>query len=259
MALPVRKQVGQRQADQVAEQSRTQLDVDTAGGVSEYVAAQAAQGGLEQHDAEQADGDHVKGAQPPVHQHLVHHHLEEQRGEQREDLQHEGHQQHFAEQLAVLDDGWDEPGEVELGQFAGQRGFGAEQDQLASPAGFKLREAQHLGSLALRVMDQRLAIVDARDDEEAPVDRGGNGREWGVGEALGLAARRFGLQTQLLGRQQQFGPAERAAILGELMDELFRRGRQIVKAGEHDQAGQAGIERRRVGVHFLCAHVASVP
>ncbi|MNZ69436.1 hypothetical protein D3C78_877340 [compost metagenome] len=104
----------------MAEQSRTQLDVDAAGRVGEHIAAQAAQGGLEQHDAEQADGDHVQGAEPPVHQHLVHHHLEEQRGEQREDLQHEGHQQHFAEQLAVLDDGRDEPGEVELRQLPGQ-------------------------------------------------------------------------------------------------------------------------------------------
>ncbi|MNR34389.1 hypothetical protein D3C85_1521590 [compost metagenome] len=102
--------------------------------MGEHITAQATEQRFKNHDAEQADGDHVQGGQAAVHQHLVHHHLEEQRGEQREYIEDEGHQQHFAEQLAVFDNSRDKPAEVETGQVAGQRSFGADQDQLAGPA-----------------------------------------------------------------------------------------------------------------------------
>ncbi|MNZ26464.1 hypothetical protein D3C78_436560 [compost metagenome] len=229
----------------MAEQSRAQLDVDATGGMGEHVAAQAAQGGFEQHDAEQADGDHVKGAEPPVHQNLVHYHLKEQRGEQREDLQHEGHQQHFAEQLAVLDDGRNEPGEVELRQFASQRSLGADQDQLAAPARLKRFEVQHLGTLALRVMDQRLAIVDARNDEEPSVVVGRDGGQRGMSETLDLAASGLGFQSQLLGSQQKFAPSEGATIFGELMSQLLGGYGNVMETGQHDQTCKTAIDRRR--------------
>jgi hypothetical protein len=54
-------------------------------------------------------------------------------------LQDEGDQQHFAQQLAVLDHRRNEPGEVELRQFAGQRGARGEQDQFAAPARLEFR------------------------------------------------------------------------------------------------------------------------
>lgn len=62
-----------------------------------------------------------------VHQNLVHNHLEEEWGDQDEELQDEGGQQDFAEQLAVYDDGGDELGEVEFSEFAGEQGV---EDQL---------------------------------------------------------------------------------------------------------------------------------
>jgi hypothetical protein len=62
----------------------------------------------------------------------------EQRRDQGEELQDEGDQQHFAEQFAVFDYRGDEPAEVELRQFAGERGARGEQDQLAAPARFEV-------------------------------------------------------------------------------------------------------------------------
>jgi hypothetical protein len=61
------------------------------------------------------------------------HHLKEQRADQAEELQHEGDQQHFAQQLAVFDQGRNEPGEVELGELSGLAGTAADQDELAGP------------------------------------------------------------------------------------------------------------------------------
>ena len=40
------------------------------------------------------------------------------RREQLENVEHKRHPQHFTEQLAVLDDGWDKPAEVETSQIA---------------------------------------------------------------------------------------------------------------------------------------------
>ena len=236
----------------MAKQPRTQFDIDAAGSVGEHVAAQAAQGSLEQHDAEQADGDDVQGAQAAMHQHLVHHHLEEQGCDQGKDLQHEGHQQHLAKQLAILDDGRDEPGEVEFRQLAGQGSLGADQNQLAGPARRQILEAQDLGTLGQGIVDQCLAVVDARDDEEAPVGRSGNGRKRGVDEALDLAASRLGLEAQPLGGQQQFRLGEGAAILGEFMNELFGSGGNIMEAGQHDQACKSAIDGRGRTCSLVC-------
>jgi hypothetical protein len=119
----------------VAEQPRAEFHVDAAGGVAEDVAAQGVEQALEHHDHHQADDEHVERGQAAVHQHLVHHDLEEQRADQREELQHEGDEQHFAQQLAVFDEAGDEPGEVELGQLARQAGAAGDEDEFAAPAG----------------------------------------------------------------------------------------------------------------------------
>ena len=100
-----------------------------------------------------------------MHEDLVHHHLEEQRREQGEELQDEGDEQDFAEQLAVLDDGRDEPTEVEAREFAGERGARGEQDQIATPAGGKVRGGEDLRAGAAGFLDQHLAGVDAGEDE----------------------------------------------------------------------------------------------
>jgi hypothetical protein len=115
-----------------------ELDVDAAGGVGEDIAADAGERHFEQHDDQQADGDHIERGHAAMDQYLVHHHLEKQRRDQGEELQDEGNQQHFAEQLAIFDYRGDEPAEVELRQIAGERGARGKQDQLAAPARFEV-------------------------------------------------------------------------------------------------------------------------
>ena len=113
-------EVGERQVQQVAQQARAEFNVDAAGGVAEHVGAQHGEYAFEQHHDGQAHHQHVERGEAPVHQHLVHHDLEEQRADQRKQLQEQRHDEHFAEQLAVLDEAGDEPAEVELRQRAGQ-------------------------------------------------------------------------------------------------------------------------------------------
>ena len=81
------------------------------------ITTQAAQQTFEQHEAEQAYGENVQGGQTAMDQHLVHHYLEEQRCQQGEYLQHKGGHQDFAQHLAVFDDGWNKPSEVESGKL----------------------------------------------------------------------------------------------------------------------------------------------
>ena len=70
-----------------------------------------------------------------MHEHFVHHDLEEQGADQCEELQHEGDEQHLAQELAVFDEAGYEPGEVKLGQLARQAGAAGDQDEFAGPLG----------------------------------------------------------------------------------------------------------------------------
>jgi hypothetical protein len=113
-------EVCQRQGQQVTKQLGAEFDVDAAGGVAEDVSAQRIQHALEDDDDQEADDEHVERGHAAVDEHLVHHRLEKQWADEREELQEQGDQQHFAEQLAVFDESRHEPGEVEPREFAGE-------------------------------------------------------------------------------------------------------------------------------------------
>ena len=135
IADAARLEVGQRQVQQVPKQPRAQFDIDATGGVAEDVGAQRGEYALEHHHDDQSDHQDVKGRQATVHQHLVHHHLKEQRTDQGEQLQEQADGEHFADQAAVLDEAGDEPAEIELRQFASERGAAGDQNQLTGPLG----------------------------------------------------------------------------------------------------------------------------
>jgi len=160
VADAARLEVRERQAHQVAEQARAEFDVDAAGGVAEDVGAQRGEHALEDDHDEQADDEHVECGQAVMHQHLVHHDLEEQRAHQREELQEQRDDQHFAEQLAVLDQAGDEPAEVEFGNLAGQAGAAGDQDQVAGP--LRGKHAERLGSSSGRLARRRTGLATAR-------------------------------------------------------------------------------------------------
>jgi hypothetical protein len=199
-----------------------------------------------------------------MHQHLVHHHLEEQRRDQGEQLQHEGDQQHFAQQLAVLDHGGDEPGEVELGQFAGQGGARGEQDQLAAPARKANSAATTPGALGARVLDQDFSASTRARMKKRAVQRSM------ASAGRGLRSRRdpasvahlpCALSPSCFGREQNgCGTPKRLPAFAEIVGELVRRRRRCCGSGraspgrggrcrwgarERRCQGQARRQRRR--------------
>ena len=233
----------------MAKQPRAELDIDAAGGVGKDVASQRGQRHLEQHDHDETDADHVQRGVAAVDQHLVHHHLEEQRRDQGKQLQHEADRQHLQQQLAVLDDGGDEPGEVELRHLAGQRGARREEDQLTRPAGLQLLQVQLFRSPHARGLDQHLGagsvVVRTGQDEELGMALGvfAHRNRWrgGFREPVGLHLDPLGLQAELAGRQQDFLRSHGSALCGELMGQLCGVRRHVVQARQHHQTDQRGI------------------
>ena len=119
---------------QMVKQACAEFHINTTGGVGKHVTAQTRQRDFEDRHHQQTRRNHIQRGQPVMHQHLVHDHLEEQRRNQREQVEHERHQQHFTQQLAIFDNSGDEPGEVELRHFADHRRARGEQDELTTPA-----------------------------------------------------------------------------------------------------------------------------
>ena len=248
-----RAEIAQRQVQQMPEQARAQLHVDAAGGVREHIAAQRGQHDLERHHRQQPDRDHVQRGEAAVHQHLVHHHLEEQRRHQREALDDEGHQEYLEQQLAVAHHRRDEPAEIELGQRAGDRGARGHQDQLAGPGPLQLVQRQLVGAAATRILDQRLAGIDARQDEEIAFAVTTDGRQGRRRQPIHTHLGATGAQVQLARGQQDLGHAEWRAIGAEFVSQLVRVGGDLVVAGQHGEAEQAGVGRGGLGLR--CASV----
>jgi hypothetical protein len=174
------------------------------------------------------------------------------RCDQGEDLQHEGDQQHFAEQFAVLDHRRDEPGEVELRQFAGQRGARGEQDQFAAPARFELGQRQHLGALGARVLDQDFLLIDAGEDDEAAVFLDGQRRQRGLRQAGGIGGDLFRLEPEPLRGEQDLRHAEALARLAKVVGQLVGVGGDVVEARQHDEAEEAGVAEWRRLLLLVC-------
>jgi len=173
-------------------------------------------------------------------QHLVHDDLEEERRDQGEELQGERDQQHLAQELAVLDHRRDEPGEVELGQFAGQRGPAGDEDEFAVPEGIQLLALEDLRPDVAGVLDQGLVAIEPREDEVAAV-MGGGQRGQGRTVQSGFGGDPLGFEAELLGGEQDLLGAEGLARRLELVGELVRIGGDSVEARQHGQAQQAGV------------------
>src|SRR5258708_3533192 len=108
-----RLEIGHRQSQQVVEQARAKFGIDAVGGVRKQIGPQDAQDGLEDGNRYQTYDQHVEGAQGPVHQHLVDDHLEEKRRDQSEKLQEERRGQNLAQEMSILVDRGQKPGDVE--------------------------------------------------------------------------------------------------------------------------------------------------
>ncbi|MDP2821363.1 MAG: hypothetical protein Q8O52_01605 [Sulfuritalea sp.] len=225
----------------MAEQARAKFDIDAAGGVGEDITAHAGEHHFEQDHDQQAHGHDVERGETAMDQHLVHDDLEKQRRHQREKLQDEGHQQHFAEQLAVLDHGGNEPGEVELGQLAGQRGARGEQDQLIVPARGEIDGGEHLRAFDARIVDQHLVANDSGEDKKTAFRIDGQGGQRRLRQAGQIGAYPARLEAELPGGEQDLRHAEVLARFAEVVGQLVGVGGNIVEPRQHDQADEAGV------------------
>jgi hypothetical protein len=152
----------------VAEQARTQLDVDAVGGVREQIGALDAEDGLEQRDRHQTHHQHLQRRQAAVHQHLVDDHLEEQRRDQREELQEERGDEHLAEEASIFVDRPEKPGDAESACDVGQAGPAGHQDQPAVPDRQELGP-RHQGRPGPRWLYQDLAPARLGQQQEPAV------------------------------------------------------------------------------------------
>ena len=83
-----------------------------------------------------------------IDQDLVHHHLKTEGGYQTDELQHKGDQHDLPEQSPILDDGRDEPTEIELGEIAHVIHLRSEENELAGPT---LQKSSRVSRSALGV------------------------------------------------------------------------------------------------------------
>ncbi len=102
----------------------------------------------------------------------------------------------------------------------------------------------------MRIVDQDLVGVAAGENEVAAVAVHGHGGQRCPVQTVERCFDRPGLQAEMLGSQQDFGLAERRAGHPELMRKLLRVSRKLVKAREHDEAGQAAVQRGWCRGHF---------
>ena len=251
-----RLEVRQGQLHEVSEQPRAQFHINAAGGVAEDVGAQGVEQALEHHNHHQADDQYVQGGQAAVHQDFVHDDLEEQRADQRKELQHEGDEQHFAQQLAVFDEAGDEPGEVELGQLARQAGAAGDEDEFAAPVPGELLQRFDGGPAACvrgcRVLQQHALAVALgqyhgawRAVVRVQYCQGRQGRQ---GQPLWRGARAFGFEAQVPGRAQDVGGARcLAGLQAKLVGQCCRVGCRLVEPC-HQAQGCQGV----VGVGGWC-------
>ena len=222
--------------------------------MAEDIGAQAVEQALEHHDHHEADHEHIQGGHAAVHQHLVHHDLEEQGTDQRKELEHERNQQHLTQELAVLDEAGDKPGEVELGEVARQAGAAGDEDELTRPLG---GEGLHgfddwAGGCTCGsgVLQQHPLAVTLGEDHGAHVairaPQLGQCGQWAQGKPVGRGAREFGLEAQVL-----CGPEQvlRAGGLARLQTQLVRQGGWV--GGYLVEAGQ---DAQRSGLGALALH-----
>ena len=224
----------------MAEQPRSQFDIDPIGRVGKQIGAQDPQDRLEQGDRDQADHQHIECAHAAMHEHLVDHDLEEQRRHQRKELEKERGDQHFAQQAAVLMDRAQEPGDVEPARQIGEGRPFRHQHEPAIPHGFELGPGHHRRSLAIRRLDDDLVVTGLAEQQKAPVAQDGYSGQWRTGKPLPRSLQATGFEVESLRAAEHLGDTDRCSA--ELMTDLRGIDPDPLKTQEHDQGGKTRIK-----------------
>lgn len=217
--------------------------------MGEHVASQRSERHFKQDDHDQTDTDHVQRGVAPMDQYLVHHHLKKQRRDEGEHLQGKADRQNFQQKFAVLDDGGNEPGEIELRHLAGERRTRGEENQVSRPPAAKLFQRQllrppHPGELDEHLGTGRVVLGPGQDEELGATLRviahrhGGQGC---LGKAFGRYVDPLGLQTEFSAGQEHFLSTQGLTVHRKFVGQMRRVRCHVVQACQHDKTYQGGI------------------
>ena len=215
-----RFKIRQRQRQDMSKELRAQLHIDPIRRMREEICAKTAERRIEYRQSHHPDREDMEGGEALMDQDLVDDHLCEQRRQQRKQLQEERSDQDLPEKLAVLDNGRNEPSEIEFQILQAQIGAFGEEEKLARPSRFESLTRQHDGPPFHWILDEHLVAVDLGQYDVAAIgplrDRG----KGGTGRLFPLCLEHTGFQAKMLGRAEEFVIGERLPWLRKPMTQL---------------------------------------
>ena len=158
------------------EQLGTKDGVDTARRVSKQIGAQPSQRNFEQREARERHHNDRERAYALVNEHLVDDHLKEQRRRESRDLDEQGNDQNFSEDM--LEAGYDgkEPAQSESGKTPGDGIAQGKDDKPTRPSRGKLASRPLRGRTS-NFLNQHSIFVTSRQDEIATIRALGDRRQ----------------------------------------------------------------------------------
>ena len=244
IADPPRLEIGDRQRQQVAEQAGAQLDIDAVGRVREQIGAQDAQNCLEQRNGDQPDDQNIERAECPIDQNLVDDDLEEQRRNQRKELEEERGDENLAEQIAVLVDGAEEPGDVEAAGKVQQAGATGHQHKTAVPDRLEFCARHEHGPRRQGILNENLVLAGFAEKQIAAVAQHRDAGQRCFCQPLPVRLIGPRLKPEFLGAAQHF---RHAKVVAETVADLRRDRRQC-----HGTAATAQGRRARTLPEPVC-------
>src|SRR5262249_25542108 len=153
--------------------------------------------------------------------------------DQGEKLQEKRCGQDFAQYPTIFVDRLKEPGDVELTNEVPEGGAPRDEDDAPGPIGLEFRPVDKLRAGDTRIMNQRLIVGRAADEDEMAPLILGKQRKSELSQTLPVGGERARLERQAFGAAQDLGHAKRRAA--RLMADLGGVGGDLVKAQQEDE------------------------
>ena len=150
-------------------------------------------------------------------QHLVDDDLHKERGQEGEELQEKRGDEHFPEQRPVLDEGGDEPGEIEREIVQAQIGPLGEQQDVSRPGRLELLARENQRARLGRILDEDLLPFELCEHDIAAICALRQSGKRNPAELVPVGSLHAGLEPQVFGGTEQIGLGEELPRLRELM------------------------------------------